>query len=333
MSLKQIGHQLEHQIQEGIDWMDRSGKMDREKQARFQDSQRKVRKVLRVLEKKPVFALFGASQVGKSYLAHIILSGADPALKIDLGGEEPVNFLSQINPTGREAEATGVVTRFTIVPIQHKAHPVLVRFMSVEDVCTVLCKAYYENLQGRIPTAREVTIDAIKQLRQELDSVEAHSSSPASKEIRYSLRDLEQNLKQNFVAQHTHWEDVEAAGIWEICRSELDRLLVRPDLFARLLAVLWQGHDGLTAIAEELLQGLKSLGWGEEGHLPASAVLRNEYGGDAIVDVASLEALGSLDTGRCHCGGAVERSKHYIPAGYSVIGFDKRGGPYSSSVR
>ena len=292
MSLKQIGHQLERQIQEGIDWMDRSGKMDREKQARFQDSQRKVRKVLRVLEKKPVFALFGASQVGKSYLAHIILSGDEPDLKIDLGGEEPVDFLTKINPTGKNREATGVVTRFTIEPIQHKSHPVLVRFMSMEDICTVLCKAYFENFQGRIPTTREVTIEAIESLRTDIDSIGPSPTLPISQEIRYSLRDLERNLKQTLVDQNAHWENLEAAGFWEMCQNELDRLLTQPDLFARLLAVLWEAHSGVTSIAEELLQSLKSLNWGEEGYLPGNSVLRKNYGGAAIVDAASLEHLG-----------------------------------------
>ena len=138
-------------------------------------------------------------------------------------------------------------------------------------------------------------MEAIDQLRGDLDSVTAPAASAASREIRFLLQDLEQNLKQNFVAHNTHWEDVEAAGLWEICHSELDRLLARPDLFARLLGVLWQGHEGLTAIARELLQSLKSLNWEEEGFLPANAVLKREHGGAAIVDVESLGALGQTE--------------------------------------
>jgi hypothetical protein len=59
--------------------------------------------------------------------------------------------------------------------------------------------------------------------------------------------------------------------------------------------VLWQGHEGLTAIARELLQSLKSLNWEEEGFLPANAVLKREHGGAAIVDVESLGALGQTE--------------------------------------
>jgi hypothetical protein len=49
---------------------------------------------------KPVFALFGISQVGKSYLVKNLLSVDGNSLDIELPGNDKLDFLQSINPKG-----------------------------------------------------------------------------------------------------------------------------------------------------------------------------------------------------------------------------------------
>ena len=51
------------------------------------------------VETKPVFALFGVSQVGKSYLVKNLLSSEHKNLEIQLPNEN-IDFLQSINPRG-----------------------------------------------------------------------------------------------------------------------------------------------------------------------------------------------------------------------------------------
>ena len=51
-------------------------------------------------------AVFGPSQVGKSYLVSVIASPADRTLQAKFDGQDSVDFLTQINPAG-EKESTG----------------------------------------------------------------------------------------------------------------------------------------------------------------------------------------------------------------------------------
>ena len=74
---------------------------------------RKLNKKKYALEENPAAAIYGASQMGKSYLVSNLLSekGA-PFTVIDGEGKSYV-FLDEINPEGKKKEATSIVTRFS----------------------------------------------------------------------------------------------------------------------------------------------------------------------------------------------------------------------------
>ena len=64
---------------------------------KLKNKRRIVRKIMDSIDSKPVFALFGGSQVGKSYLIKNILSIDGAPLKIQLG-DQVIDFLKDINP-------------------------------------------------------------------------------------------------------------------------------------------------------------------------------------------------------------------------------------------
>ena len=97
--LRRRGHELMSMFDESLNWLKKTGNLDRHNKGKLEDAQRTVRKVTKVLDKKPVFGLFGQSQGGKSYLAHIILSNAASNLTVNLGSDK-ADFIKEINPVG-----------------------------------------------------------------------------------------------------------------------------------------------------------------------------------------------------------------------------------------
>ena len=286
---------------ESLNWLKKTGNLDRHNKGKLEDAQRTVRKVTKVLDKKPVFGLFGQSQAGKSYLAHIILSNAVSNLTIDLGSDS-ADFLNDINPSGQGREATGVVTRFTVDPVQDSQFPIVSRFLTLEDVCLVLCKSYYLNLQGPAIDA-SIIEDRVKEVEGQLESFGRAGALP-NDELRFYLQDLEGGLTRFFDAYNHHWETLENSGFWKLCEQYLAPLSHHPKLFARLMSLLWMDHEGLTSVAEQLFGALNTLGWAERGLLRGDAVDR--YGG-AIIDVKTLYEIDSDETLDVKCDGTIQQ--------------------------
>ena len=288
-NLRKRGHDLMSMFDESLNWLKKSGNLDRHNKGKLEDAQRTVRKVSKVLDKKPVFGLFGQSQAGKSYLAHIILSNAASNLTVNLGGDT-ADFIKEINPVGGGVESTGVVTRFTVDPVQDSDFPVVTRFLTLEDVCLVLCKAYYLNLQGN-PLDVSAVETRVKEVKAQLETMGQGNPSP-KEDLVYSLKDLEGSLIRFFPSYNHFWDALENSGFWQLAEQNLGALSRHPKVFAKLMSVLWMDHDGLGRLAEQLFDALTRLNWSEQGCLKGSAVLRNE---GAIVDVSTLQVIGDGD--------------------------------------
>ena len=96
---------------------------------------------------KPVFALFGISQVGKSYLVKNLLSIDGKSLEIELPDKEKIDFLQAINPKGGGTESTGVVCRFTIDSVFiDPDYPIQVKLLDIKDLVLILCDSFFSDI-------------------------------------------------------------------------------------------------------------------------------------------------------------------------------------------
>ena len=66
-------------------------------------------------------------------------------------GSNTMNFIDDINPVD-SAEATGVVTRFTINQSNNSSYPVSVRLLSVIDVISIVAEGYLSEISGQNST-------------------------------------------------------------------------------------------------------------------------------------------------------------------------------------
>ena len=158
---------INDQLNLSIDWVSSSVSWG-QKNLKFEDKEHFVtelknskRKLLRIqnsLENKSSIAVFGGSQVGKSYLIKNILSESNKPFYI-IDNYTKYDFLKDINPPGVGAESTGVVTRFTIdKPSPYIDFPIKIKLLSVKDLLTILFDSFYLD-QKRIksfPTEEEI---------------------------------------------------------------------------------------------------------------------------------------------------------------------------------
>ena len=133
MPIKESSSELQGLLQEGRGWIqeNRSG----DNTSAILELINKNEKARKSLELRPMFALYGESQVGKSYLAKNALADDDGALKVWLG-DQRLDFINEINPAGGGTEATGLVSRFTTIqpPINLQKFPVQLKLLSVLDI-------------------------------------------------------------------------------------------------------------------------------------------------------------------------------------------------------
>lgn len=112
-----------------------------------------VRRTLNTLnnatKKRPAIAIFGQSQVGKSYLVQNLTKPDDSKLleiKVSDKGEN-VNFLTEMNPDGGR-ESTGLVTRFTSAnEITDNDFPIELELFGQFDIAAILINSFWSDLK------------------------------------------------------------------------------------------------------------------------------------------------------------------------------------------
>ena len=121
--------------QKAIDWFnDNSDKVRQELPTltrEFRKLALQARKYEAAAHRPMCVGVFGPSQAGKSYLISALARrGTNPLMAVFDSHPEGIDFVKEINPEGGQ-EATGLVTRFSIRPVQAPAGaPVALRLLS-----------------------------------------------------------------------------------------------------------------------------------------------------------------------------------------------------------
>jgi hypothetical protein len=283
---------------EGVDWL----AAHREPSPRIATLQKRLRRQavearrLAVAAARPMsVGVFGASQMGKSFLIGKLISPEDRPAGVVFGqGAEAVtqDFLSQVNPSGGD-ETTGLVTRFSLRSVDTPpGNPVVLRMMREVDVLKILantflfdCKGQYrirtggseEEVENRTPTPErlEALADSIRGRRRD-------APQPGmSVEDVYELREyVERNLSDHLLAGEEH------EGYWTILEDTVPHL----DAQARLeaLSPLWAELEEFGDLYLRLKSALDTLGHPPRVFAPLSALADRSRG---VLHVNTLREL------------------------------------------
>ncbi len=226
--------------------------------------------------------VFGPSQAGKSYLISALArAGSAPLMTLFDG--RAVDFVREINPEGGR-EATGLVTRFTMKPIQGPpGMPVALRLLSQTDVIKILGNAFLSDFDPADvePPGAGALEAAIAQARGRLSPTPFDTLSEDDVFV-----DLREYFETRF-GGHATIQALKTARFW----AAASELAPRLDHAARadLLGVVWGRLPALSAAYIRLASALALLGHADDAFCPLTALLPREA---SIIDVLTLNRLG-----------------------------------------
>ena len=107
-----------------------------------------MRRIDNALHTNPAAAIFGESQVGKSYLVNNLLKNTSNRFSVKYPGHEEINFLSELNPLGGGAESTSLITRFTARPTNSPdpSYPIKARIFTPADMALIIADSFYSDI-------------------------------------------------------------------------------------------------------------------------------------------------------------------------------------------
>lgn len=282
---------LEQNIQKHLDiieksnaWIVNSLNGDKEKNAyrNMVNCRRKLNKKKFALENNPAAAMYGESQVGKSYLISSLLSEEGKPFSITSENDIVHNFIEEINPIGGGNESTSLVSRFSVTykPLNSR-FPVKARLLSPADIVLVLCDSYYNDIK----TDHGLTIHA----------------ENISSEV-YSLKDRlkDRQLQQKYFSEDDVLDmgdyfrenlSTKASNVLFSCFfDELSLIIskVKASEWKDVFSLLWNKNQKFTSLFETLIFEYEKLNFSNTIFLPLEAVLRKH---GTLLDVVRLKEI------------------------------------------
>ena len=246
--------------------------MSDSEKAELRRTSARLERISKGLSLRPCTAIYGQSQVGKSYLVNRVLAKEGKPIYVKLG-EHRFDFINQINPVGKNQEATGVVTRFTTTSSLDDQHPVQLRLFRPIEVIQILVDGFMQDVCNQSQRNAFVN-DAF---------------------VDWTPSSVPNNLDQDFITTNElqEFEDFcERSGLsvpnefWLDTRENLGKLNSQVPKLIERFKVLWGNREDLSRLGDLLLKEYQGKGLTEKIRADVSAILR-ERGG--IVDVKALQ--------------------------------------------
>ncbi|ADB42437.1 virulence factor SrfC family protein [Spirosoma linguale] len=296
--LQQESQQLQQIIRRGIDWLEKYDQTD--KRPATIDTLGKLRRKAKRLEQatmlRPAWAIFGESQVGKSYLVSnlarlegqqgllIDTVGMTPAqVKQILNEDGPVDFIRHINPIGGGTESTGIVTRFTTT-YQSGEQGYLLRLLNQVDLVKLMATGYIANITNS-PYASLLQSEQLDNRVKQLQALAGPSTKRHSGFDEDDTLDIRDYLVQAFgdkgliIKLHEY-------DYWGKIASLIP--LIEPSKRWEAFAPLWHEDTYTTQVFNTLSEGLMALNFVREIRCGLDAIAPRSQ---TIVDVARLYEL------------------------------------------
>lgn len=239
------------------------------------------KKVNNNIDSKPVIAVFGGSQVGKSYLIKNLLSTKGQPFVIKNKDRE-YDFLRDINPPGVGAESTGLVTRFTIDnQVKFEDFPIKIKLLSPKDLLIIILDSFFLDLK------KITDFSKCKDLEIHLKFYETNYVNIKQTVLsEYDVLEIKEYF-ENHLSKHT----ILFEGLIESRFFERTGKIINgyeSNEWKELFAVLWNQNEYLSKLFNKLIGDLKVLNFELVGYLAFKEVLRE---GGEILDVTRLKEL------------------------------------------
>lgn len=246
------------------------------------DFRRKLKKKNFVLECNPAAAIYGESQVGKSYLISSLLSEEGEPFSITGQNNVVHNFIEEINPIGGGNESTSLVSRFSIdyKPVNFD-FPIKATLLSPADIALVLSESYYNDciVDHSLIFQREKINSEIDLIKARLSNLQPLQSVLGEDE----LLDMQDYFRENF---STKASNVLFSNFFEEVSLFISK--VRPNEWIDIFSLLWNKNEKFNNLFSSLISEYEKVNFSNTIYLPIKAVLR-KYG--TLLDVERLKEI------------------------------------------
>lgn len=261
---------------------------------------RELRSVQRAAGKRPSIFLFGASQVGKSYLVHNLAKHPDSGrCEVCIGNGQRVDFIDAINPPGGGTESTGISTRFRVGAEPVDADfPFEAKLFNTVDVAAIAVNSFFndlatgmELLEGEVAAWMNQVKSHVKDEPQPGMDEDAFAYFIEYCESRYSNQSNIANLKR--------------IGYFEVVRNAMPFLTM--DQRLQGLSFLWGGLPFWTEFVARMWRALASIGYPYTLALPVDSVVSS----NSLINVKLMDELlaGGGEAIRLQNGQSIPRSE------------------------
>ncbi len=268
---------------EAIDWLKSAGALVREAapvmEREFRREGLRAKKLAAAARRPMCVSVFGPSQQGKSYLVGSLARKGSSSTMIRFGDVER-DFVRDLNPAGNK-ESTGLVTRFTVRPLQGlPGMPVCFRMLSQTDIVKIMANAFMEDFDRDSvnPLDQSVIDETLARLRKRA------AAQPVDSLGEDDVYDLFEYFEQYFKNHPSHV--VLKGSIWREMETLAPRLSI-PDR-VELFGLLWNSTPTMSRVAVMLLEALGQLDFPEEAFAGLEALEPKET---SVIDVATMQEL------------------------------------------
>ncbi|GHT25159.1 hypothetical protein AGMMS4957_19460 [Bacteroidia bacterium] len=279
---KNIQKQLEI-IEKSNAWIRNSLEGNKQKDAyrNMVNCRRELNKKKFALEDNPAAAVFGDSQVGKSYLIDALLCDQGNTFSITDNDGTVYGFKKDMNPIGGGSESTILVSRFSTKykPINLK-YPIKAKLLSPADLVLVLCDSYYNDIKG--------SRDSMLQ-REDIDTeVQEMKNKWQDRNIQQNVFEEDDVLDiQEYVCGNF---ETKAVNLSDYFFKEISLLIakVQPEEWKDIFSLLWNKNEKFTRLFSNLISEYSKLNFTDTLYLPLEAVL---YKHGTLLDVTRIKEL------------------------------------------
>jgi len=282
--------QIEKQIElihKANEWVNNSleGRKQEETYNSLVKHRRWLKKQKYAVSGNPAAAVFGESQVGKSYLISSILSEKEQPYCVSDDNGTKHNFIEKINPKGNGSESTGIVSRFTVDAISKKpGFPLVAVLLTPSDIITTLMDSFFKNVNLKL--SENYQLLGVEQINDIVHTVqnnlvnENYSQDFLTED---DLLDIEEYLLQlnntdNLYSSRSLFFKVIPKIIYRISPKEW------PNIFS----VLWNNEQCFTRLFIDLISVYETINFEWNIHIPIDSILTSH---GSIIDVNRLKEI------------------------------------------
>jgi len=269
-------------IDDGMVWVNHNAEEDKREVtvSDLKTYKRHINRYANALNKRPAIAIFGQSQVGKSYLVSNLAKTPQAyslMVKVPGSGDE-IDFIKNINPPGGGKEATGLVTRFTTSDsFQEGWKPFELKIFSQADLVCVIANGYFSDI-----THYTYAIDREKIQKKIQELSHGKDKSERTGFTEDNVYDIKEYLNERF-RDHFLIRDLNSINFWD----DLAALIPYIDATERwkILEFLWGGQPFFTDLFKQLSVALNQIKFKKSVRVDLEALTPQS---DTILDVQRL---------------------------------------------